>query len=91
MTLMRYQPWSGLSHIHKDIDRLFSNSLGNYDDDAQLTAWTPAVDVSEEEDRFVIHADVPGVDPSDIDITMEKGLLTISGHRHSEEKEEGKH
>ena len=89
MNLMRYQPWTGLSHLHNEIDQLFRSNLGQ-DENSQVAAWTPAVDVSEEDDRFVIHADVPGVDPQDIDVTMEKGLLTISGNRHSEKQEEGK-
>ena len=89
MNMMRYQPWMGLSHLHNEIDQLFGNKLGQ-DEDSQVAAWAPAVDVSEEEDQFVIHADVPGVDPKDIDVTMEKGLLSISGHRQSEQQEEGK-
>lgn len=86
MALMRYQPFptrfGGLSQLHNEINRLF-DSLGGYDDDGSTPAtdWMPAVDVTEEEDRYVLHADVPGVDPKDIEITLENGVLTIRGRR----------
>jgi HSP20 family protein len=51
--------------------------------------WTPRVDIKEEPDRFVIQADIPGVDPKDIEVHMEKGILTIKGERRTESKTEG--
>ena len=50
--------------------------------------WRPAVDIKEEADRFVIMADLPGVDPGDIEITMENGVLSIKGERKSEIRDE---
>lgn len=50
--------------------------------------WCPAVDIKEEEDRFVIYADLPGVDPKQIEITMDQGVLTLKGCRSDEKKEE---
>ncbi|MFB3101211.1 MAG: Hsp20/alpha crystallin family protein, partial [Gammaproteobacteria bacterium] len=50
--------------------------------------WRPAVDIKEEEDRFVIYADLPGIDPKDIEITMDQGVLTLKGERSEETKEE---
>lgn len=52
------------------------------------SAWIPLVDIKEEADKFVIHADIPGVDPKDIDITMEKGILTIKGERETAKEDE---
>jgi HSP20 family protein len=53
----------------------------------------PAVDVREEDDRFVLSADIPGVERKDVEVTMEDGVLTIKGERHAEteEKREGFH
>jgi HSP20 family protein len=48
----------------------------------------PAVDIHEEPERYVISADVPGVDPNAIEVSMENGVLTISGARRSERSEE---
>lgn len=52
-------------------------------------AWTPRVDVREEPARFVISADLPGVDPAAIDIQMEKNVLTLKGERKAETLPEG--
>ncbi len=50
--------------------------------------WVPAVDIQEQPDRFVIYADVPGVAPQDIEITMENGVLTFKGERNIESEAE---
>lgn len=52
------------------------------------TAWRPAVDIKETEENFLIRADVPGVDPKDIELTVENNVLTIKGERHSEHTSE---
>jgi len=48
--------------------------------------WIPAVDVFEKTDRFVVRADIPGVNPADIDVNMEAGILTVSCDRHTEDR-----
>ena len=50
--------------------------------------WAPRVDIKEEPSRFVIQADIPGVDPAQIEIHMEKGVLTIKGERKQESTSE---
>ncbi len=52
--------------------------------------WQPPVDIREEAERFVIRADLPGIDPQDIEVQMDKGILTLKGERAGEETEEGK-
>lgn len=91
MSLVRYEPWGLLNQLRGEMDRLFDNRLPRYGDDRDQLAtsdWVPAVDIREEENRYVIHADVPGVDPSDIDVNMEDGVLSIKGQRHSETMDE---
>ena len=90
MTLVRYEPWNILNQLHGDIDRLFRNRAEYRDDESQLATsdWVPAVDIKEEEQRYVIHADVPGVDPEGIEVNMEHGVLSIKGQRSSEKSEE---
>jgi len=48
--------------------------------------WSPAVDISEQATQFVLHADLPGVDPAQIEVTLEKGALTLSGSRNLAER-----
>jgi len=43
--------------------------------------WTPRVDIREERDRFVILADLPGIDPADVEVWMDKGVLSLKGER----------
>ena len=78
MTLIRHQPWFFINRWHPDFDRLFGESLGGPTDD---TAWTPSVDVHEEDDRFLLSADMPGVEAKDIEVSAEDGVLTIRAER----------
>lgn len=93
MTLMKTtNPWNLLDEFNRE----FARMLPAYADDESRvvgSAWSPAVDIKEEDDRFVIHADIPGVSADDIDISMEKGVLTIKGERkhEAEENKEGFH
>ena len=88
MALVRYEPWNALDQMRKEMDRLFDTTQNNEGSNIATSDWTPAVDIKETENAFEIHADIPGVDPKDIDVHMEKGMLTIKGERESETKEE---
>lgn len=84
MNMTRYQPYGLINQLHSDINRLFGTNVirGGDEDTAAVTAdWVPAVDIREEQDRYLLRADVPGVDPKDIEITMENGVLTVRGER----------
>ena len=83
MNLMRYEPWDTANTFGREIDRLFRGAVRQDGND-----WVPAVDIREEEDKFVMHLDVPGVNPSDIEIAVEDSVLTLSGSRQSEQTEE---
>jgi HSP20 family protein len=90
--LRTYQPYGLINQLNSEINRLFGTGLSRADDEdtAAVTAdWIPAVDIREEEQRYVLRADVPGVDPDDIEITMENGVLTVRGERNDGTREEG--
>ena len=89
--MTRYEPWSLLSQLQDEVDRMFNARTGLTRSDAGPLAasdWMPAVDIKEEKDRYIIVADVPGVDPKDIHVSMEHGVLTIKGEKETEKKEE---
>ncbi len=88
--LTRYEPWTAIQQLRDEMNRAFGLALGGPDDGSNVvtSGWMPAVDIKEEADRFVICADVPGVDPDDIEVTMENGVLTIKGERKLERKDE---
>lgn len=85
MNLTRFEPWSVVDLMQRDFDRIATRRFGQPDVDSPVADWTPAVDIIEEKNRFVLRADVPGVDPKDIDVSMDAGVLTVSGERHAEE------
>lgn len=93
MSLMRYQQaWPAQARIHDDLKQMFDrflNPADNADESAVVTSqWVPRVDIKEEADRFLIFADLPGIDPQDVEILMDKGILSIKGERHGETAEQ---
>jgi len=88
MSLRQYNnPWNLLNNLQRELQAPQYNELN--DDASVATAnWAPSVDISESESAFTLLADIPGVDPKAIDISMEKGVLTIKGERQSEAVEE---
>ena len=90
--LTRYDPFYATRGLRNEINRALGASLlGDADDNSDVVTsrWAPAVDVKEEADAFVISADVPGVDPEHIEVTMDKNVLTIKGERQIDETTEG--
>lgn len=89
MALMRYEPFNLLSQLQREVNRLLDTGrLGDEEAGGILADWAPAVDIKEEPNQFVIHADLPGVDIKDIEITLENGVLSLRGQRIAEKKEE---
>lgn len=77
--------------VKQIFDRLFEGSLfqNTTDESSVVTSqWVPRVDIKEEADRFLLYADIPGVDPQAIEVQMDKGLLTIKGERREEKVDE---
>lgn len=85
MQVTRYEPWSLLNQLQREMDNLIRR---DGDTTSPVSDWTPAVDIAETENAFVLHADVPGVKPEDIEINMENNVLTLSGKRDYESTEE---
>ena len=83
MNIARFEPWSFVDLLHRDLDRLVGARRGAGDEQNPVADWTPAVDISEEKDRFVLRADVPGVKTEDIEVAMDNGILSVSGERHA--------
>ncbi|MGA9332880.1 MAG: Hsp20/alpha crystallin family protein [Rudaea sp.] len=91
MSNAQYQPWLQARRFQDDIKQVFGRFLGDDDSDQSnvvTSQWTPRVDIKEEDKRFVILADIPGVEPKDIEVNMDKGVLSIKGERKSESHEE---
>jgi HSP20 family protein len=87
MTIVRYEPWGLVNRFNRDYSQLFNRFFREDEPTAaSAVAWLPSVDVREETERFVVQVDLPGVESKDIEITAEKGVLTLKGERKSETK-----
>ncbi len=79
--VVRQDAWNLMPRLQDEINRLFGSA--NQSDSSSATAtWVPPVDIYEYADRFELYVDVPGVDPNKVDLTLEGGVLTLSGQRN---------
>ena len=81
-------PFRGASTLQDQINRLFSDAFDRTEGESNLTAWAPPVDISESGHDLVVKADLPGIDPKELDIRVENNVLTIRGERKFEKKVE---
>lgn len=79
-SLVRNDPWSLVPRLQDEINRLVGNVAEN-DSSSATATWIPAVDIHEYADRFELYVDLPGVDPAKVELTLEDGVLTLSGAR----------
>src|SRR5207244_12890629 len=85
-TLARWEPFRGATSLQDHVNRLFNDDFERRGEESSLAAWSPAVDVYETEHELVVKADLPEVDPKDLDIRVENNILTIRGERKFEKK-----
>ena len=85
MAIVRFEPFRDLTSLQERMNRLFSESYRSQqtgDDDWALGGtWAPAVDIYEQDNNIVLKAELPGVDPKDVDIRLENNTLTLRGER----------
>lgn len=88
MNIARFEPWTFVDLLRRDLDRLADPRRGVSTDHDSVADWVPAVDIFEEKNRYLLRADVPGVNPDDITVSMENGVLNVAGERRAEERSE---
>jgi HSP20 family protein len=71
--------------LRREIDRLFEDTFGGREGGS---AWTPAVDIKENQNELTLDVELPGINPENVEITSDNGVLTIRGEKHSERKED---
>lgn len=85
-TLTRWEPFRVATSLQDQVNRLLSDVFERKSEESSLTAWAPSVDIYETEHELVVKADLPEVDPKDLDIRVENNILTIRGERKFEKK-----
>lgn len=92
MYIRSYEPWTALKQMQTELTRMLGEHDRDSDDSSSIATsrWIPPVDIKEDADKFLISADVPGVDPDDIDVAMADGVLVLKGERKLDTQEEEK-
>lgn len=90
MNQLIYSPLRSLNELHRGLDRVFDDrffepAASSYEEGN----WTPTVDIKEDANSFKVYADIPGVSPKDVEITLDKNTLSIKGERTESKNEEG--
>ncbi len=84
MAISRWDPFRDLMSIQGELNRLFGRTYGG-ETGAGATggggAWVPALDIFETKDSYVVNIELAGIDPSDVDVSVEDSTLTVSGER----------
>lgn len=82
MNLIRQNnPWNFFDQLQRELYRPAVNTRNKPESEAEQASWTPLVDINENETAYTLSADLPGISPENIDISTEKGVLTIKGER----------
>ena len=90
MAIMRWDPFGEMTRMQRDMDRIFNRmGTGPTRSEASAVAWMPKIDVKAKGDDIIVRAELPGIDPAEVDVEVTDGVLTISGERKAEEEHEG--
>ncbi len=90
-TITRWNPLRELEDFQSRILSAFNPGLGRHGQDSPvMTEWMPLVDIAENENEYVITSELPEVRKDDVKVTVENGMLTITGERKFEKEEKNK-
>jgi HSP20 family protein len=93
MAIIRWDPFRELAVVQDRMNRLFEDAWGGRtrrpDEDFVSGSWMPSVDVRETKDALELNIEVPGIEPKDVTVGVENGVLTIKGSRNFEKASEG--
>lgn len=91
--ISEWDPFREMNEVHNRLSRFFGNTTvrnGNPAEDITVPAWSPLVDITEDDSGYVIHAELPAVKKNDVKVSVEDGVLYINGERTQEKEEKGK-
>ena len=91
-TIVRWDPYKEVSGLQNRMNRLFDDVWGRgrrADEEFISGGWVPPVDVRETKETLEISAELPGIDPSAVEVSVEGGVLTLKGARNFEKATEG--
>jgi len=88
MAIVRWEPFRDLVTAQRDFDRLFRGAFSSQLGETELStrSWAPPVDIYETEDAIVLRAELPGVDPKEVEVRVEDNTLYLKGERKFEKE-----
>ena len=88
MAIVRWEPFRDLVTPQRDFDRLFRDAFSSQHGETELStrSWAPPVDIYETEEAIVLKAELPGVDPKDVEVRVEDNTLYLKGERKFEKE-----
>ncbi len=92
-TLTRWNPFREMEELQNRVMNAFNLSpvrRGEGQESITVAQWAPLVDITEDDSEYVISAELPEVKKQDVKVTVENGVLTISGERNFEKEEKGR-
>lgn len=92
MNLVTWSPYRDLASMQEHFNRFLGSAFPGRerDEEMSLGAWIPPVDISEDKERILLTAELPGFKESEVEVQMEGGVLTLRGERKYEEEKEGR-
>ncbi len=84
-------PWTGMTALKKEMDRLFERFWEtDFPEWPALGEWAPKLDVADTKEALVVTAEIPGIEPGEIELTLQDQVLTIKGEKRGEKEEKGR-
>jgi HSP20 family protein len=90
MELIRWDPYRDMRSFQDRFNRAFGLTRSEREEEMNLGSWIPPVDISEDKEKIVLTAELPGFKEDQLDVQLENGILTIRGERKMEEEKDGK-
>jgi HSP20 family protein len=90
MEMMPWRPFRSLSNLQEEVNRLFDDFWGRRKTGEMGRFITPTIDMEETEKEIILKAEIPGIDPEDVDLSISGNNLIIKGERKQEREEEKK-
>jgi HSP20 family protein len=88
MPIVRWEPFRDLLTTQREFDRLFKEAFSPMSGETEVStrSWAPPVDIYETEDAIVLKAELPGIDPKDVEVRVEDNTLYLKGERNYEKE-----
>lgn len=90
MSIIRWEPFDEMMSLRESMDRLFEDFFSRRPRTAGPLVWQPAVEVFETDNEVVVKAELPGIDPKNVSVTVTSEGLSIKGEARAEHEEKGR-